>query len=49
MIRVARIAMISVAVFLVAWVIKEVMFQGDAARADELLQKIRMSGTSATI
>jgi hypothetical protein len=44
MIRLARIMMISVAVFLVAWVIKEMAYQGDAQKADDLIQRIRMSG-----
>lgn len=44
MIRFARLMMISVAVFLVAWVIKEMVYQGDAQKAEDLIQRIRMSG-----
>lgn len=42
--RIARIMVISAGVFLLAWIIREVVFQGDAERADELVQKIRMCG-----
>jgi hypothetical protein len=43
-VRILRIMVISVVVFLVAWAIKSIMYQGDAQRAEELLQKIRWSG-----
>lgn len=44
MIRFIRLMMISVAVFLVAWVIKEMVYEGDAQKAEDLIQRIRMSG-----
>jgi hypothetical protein len=44
MIRFLRIMMMSVAVFLVALVIKEVLYQGDAQKADDFIQRIRMHG-----
>ena len=42
--RFARIMVISASMFLLAWVIREVLFQGDTRRADELVQRIRLSG-----
>jgi|WetSurMetagenome_2_1015567.scaffolds.fasta_scaffold1527422_1 hypothetical protein len=44
MIRIVRIVVITVAVFLLAWVIKEVFGSGTTTKADELVQKIRMNG-----
>jgi hypothetical protein len=44
MIRLARIMVISVGIFLLVWVIKEVVYSGDARKADDLVQRIRMSG-----
>jgi hypothetical protein len=42
--RVARIMVISAGIFLLAWVIKEVMYQGDAEKADAFITKIRTNG-----
>jgi len=44
MIRFARIVVITIALFLVAWVIKEVFGSGGTNKTDELVQKIRMNG-----
>jgi uncharacterized protein HemY len=44
MIRVVRIVVVTVALFLLAWVIKEVFGIGDTNKTDELVQKIRMNG-----
>ena len=41
--RLTRIVVVTVAVFLIAWVIKE--FVGsDGKKAEDLIQKIRLSG-----
>ena len=42
--RMARVIIITVAVFLLAWVIKEVLGTTDAKKAEELVQRIRMNG-----
>jgi hypothetical protein len=39
-----RIALLSVSVFIIAWVIKEVVHGGDGKKADDLIEKIRLSG-----
>jgi uncharacterized protein HemY len=44
MIRIARIVVITVVLFLLAWVIKEVFNIGDTNKIDDLVQKIRMNG-----
>jgi hypothetical protein len=44
MMRVARIVVVTIALFLLAWVIKEVFGVGAANKTDELVQKIRMNG-----
>lgn len=44
MMRMARIFVITIAVFLLAWVIREVLGHGGTNKADELVQKIRMNG-----
>jgi len=42
--RIARVVMIAVAVFLLAWVLKEMLGTTDAKKAEELVQRIRMNG-----
>jgi hypothetical protein len=42
--RLSRVVVITVAVFLLAWVIKEVIGSSDGKKADDLIQKIRLSG-----
>lgn len=44
MIRMARIIMITIVLFVLAWVIKEVFRTGDQNKMDDLVQKIRMNG-----
>jgi hypothetical protein len=44
MMRVARIVVITVTLFLLAWVIKEVFGIGGTNKTDDLVQKIRMNG-----
>jgi hypothetical protein len=44
MMRIARVFVITIAVFLLAWVIKEVFGNIGTNKADELVQKIRMNG-----
>ena len=44
MVRIARIIMITIVLFVLAWVIKEVFRAGDQNKMDDLVQKIRMNG-----
>jgi|WetSurMetagenome_2_1015567.scaffolds.fasta_scaffold100572_2 hypothetical protein len=44
MARIARLIVITVALFLIAWVIKEVFGPGQTNKTDDLVQKIRMNG-----
>lgn len=44
MLRLTRIVVITVAVFILAWVIREVIGDSEGKRADDLIQKIRLSG-----
>jgi uncharacterized membrane protein (DUF485 family) len=44
MIRMVRIIMITIVLFVLAWVIKEVFRTGDQNKMDDLVQKIRMNG-----
>ena len=44
MARIARLIVITVALFLIAWVIKEVFRSGETNKTGELVQKIRMNG-----
>ena len=42
--RFVRVVTIAVAVFLLAWVIKEVLGSNAGKKTEELVQKIRMNG-----
>jgi ABC-type cobalt transport system substrate-binding protein len=42
--RLIRIVVITVAVFIIAWVVKEIIAGGDGKKAEDLIQKIRLSG-----
>lgn len=42
--RLTRVVVITVAVFLIAWVIKEFVGGTDGKKADDLIAKIRLSG-----
>lgn len=42
--RLTRIAVITVAVFIIAWAIKEFVGGSDGKKAEDLVQKIRLSG-----
>jgi hypothetical protein len=42
--RLTRIVVITVAVFIIAWAIKEFVGDSDGKKADDLIQKIRSSG-----
>lgn len=42
--RIVRLVVITVALFLIAWVIKEVFGSGGTNKTDELVEKIRMNG-----
>ena len=42
--RLTRIVVITVAVFLIAWVIKGFVDGTDGKKAEDLIQKIRLSG-----
>jgi hypothetical protein len=44
MVRIARLIVITMALFLIAWVIREVFGTGETKKTDELVQKIRMNG-----
>ena len=44
MVRIARLIVITIALFLIAWVIKEVFGSSETNKTDELVQKIRMNG-----
>jgi hypothetical protein len=44
MVRLARLIVVAVALFLIAWVIKEVFGTGETNKSDEMVQKIRMNG-----
>jgi hypothetical protein len=44
MVRIARLIVITLALFLIAWVIKEVFGSGATNKTEELVQKIRMNG-----
>jgi uncharacterized membrane protein (DUF485 family) len=43
MVRMVRLFVVGVALFLIAWVIKEVFSAGQANTAEDLVQKIRMN------
>jgi hypothetical protein len=42
--RIVRVIVITVAVFLLAWAIKEMLGSTDAKKAEDLVQRIRMNG-----
>ena len=44
MARIARVVVITVALFIIAWVIKEVFGTGETNKTNELVEKIRMNG-----
>jgi hypothetical protein len=44
MYRLARIVVITVVVFTLAWVLKEMFGMGESESHDDLVQKIRMNG-----
>jgi hypothetical protein len=42
--RLTRVVVISVAVFIIAWAIKEFVGSDDGKKAEDLIQRIRLSG-----